>query len=133
MKPSDPFVETIWEDSGLIALGRILGGDGSAITSTSVSRITRHVFDLDSTAPATAASTWSTTSPSTGDIHASLKTDSRWSKDATGYNFRNVIPHSCFPLGDRRYRVEYAFVPASTACPRFKAVGKVTTKPVLGS
>jgi len=41
--------------------------------------------------------------------------DSRWTKDATGYNFRHTPPVGSappFPEPDRDYRVYYTFTPA---------------------
>lgn len=43
------------------------------------------------------------------------QTDSRWTKDAVGYNFRHTPPVGSappFPEPDRDYRVYYTFTPA---------------------
>ncbi len=45
----------------------------------------------------------------------SLQTDSLWTVDATGYNFRHVLDVStspAFAVAGRRYLVEYQLTPA---------------------
>lgn len=36
-----------------------------------------------------------------------LQTDGRWTLDSIGYNFRHLMDGAAFPVGGRRYRVEY--------------------------
>ena len=42
-----------------------------------------------------------------------LQTDSRWSEDDTGYNFRHTVGASVFSEANHHYEIEYVFTPAS--------------------
>ena len=125
---------TIWEDTGLVCLARIVGNTTSAIANTDVTKFTRKIFDEQSTAPNTAIATSTVTSPTTSVIH-SLKTDGRWSEDSIGFNFSGVVHPSTvvFAKPSRTYRIEYHFTPASTGDVAYKAVFFADTEKVRGS
>ena len=98
----------IYEDSGITCMARIQGGDASNITQATTSAITVAVFkNANTTATYTASLTVADV------IFDSLQTDSRWSKDSTGYNFRYGVIASVFDSGDATYRVEFKFTPTS--------------------
>lgn len=101
----------IWEDAGATLMARIVGQDGSNITQASLTAITCKVFDLNSATPDTAVSTPSITIADV--VFDTLQTDSRWSFDTTGYNFRHSPSSANFSAGDHRYRIEYKFDPVS--------------------
>lgn len=100
-----------WEDTGAIVMARVTGTLGTAVTQASLSSIDCKVFDLDGTTPDTPSAT-PTVTVSTS-VYDALQLDSRWSDTVTGYNFIHELPASAFPTGDRRYRIEYVFTPAS--------------------
>ena len=105
-----PTRATIYEDSGITCMARCQGGDASNITQATTSAITVAVFKNTST---TATYTASLTVADV--VFDALQTDSRWSQDATGYNFRYSVIASVFDAGDATYRVEFKFTPTSGA------------------
>lgn len=70
--------------------------------------ITRKVFDLDSDTPLVATYTDELTA--TDIIFNTLQA---WQVDSIGYNIRDVVPGSYFPLAERKYEVQYKFELAS--------------------
>ena len=103
-----PTRATIYEDSGVTCMARILGDDATAITQSVTSAITVAVFKNTST---TATYTASLTVADV--VFNSYQTDARWSKDATGYNFRYAVIASVFDDGDATFRIEFKFTPTS--------------------
>ena len=103
-----PTNATIYEDTGITCMSRILGDDAAAITQATTSAITVAVFKNTST---TATYTASLTVADV--VFDSLQTDSRWSKDSSGYNFRTALPALVFDTGDATYTVEFKFTPTS--------------------
>ena len=95
----------VWEDGDVTCLARATL-NGSNITQAVISSIARKVFDLDSTTPTTAVDSSSVTVASS--VFDTLQTDGRWSKDSTGYNFRDTVAASVLSSA-HRYRVEYVF------------------------
>ena len=97
------------EDSGVRWMARILGQSGSAIVQADVSSIAYSVYDKSDTSTATTTGTLTV-----GDvIYNTLQTDSRWGKDATGYNFGWNVPASIFAAGNKTYRIEVKITPSS--------------------
>lgn len=112
--------DSAFKDSGAIFLARILASDGTNLVQADVSSITCTVTDITGM-PAAVITPSIVVSVSVFDT---LQTDSLWSKDSTGYNFRHAMPATAFPTGGNVYRVEYKFTPASGAV--FYVVFEVT-------
>jgi hypothetical protein len=111
MDSTDVVKAVVWEDGGATVLARVLGNSGAAITQASLTGISYKVFDLQSATPDTAIATGTVTVATS--VFDTLQTDAIWSADSTGYNFKHALAATCFPNGDRTYRVEYLFDPAS--------------------
>jgi len=104
MAATDITETIIWEDCDACCMARVTL-NGSNITQSAISAITRKIFDLDGSTPTTAESTTALTVASV--VFDTLQTDGRWSKDTTGYNFRDTIGGINFPAPDHDYLVEY--------------------------
>lgn len=131
------------EDGDATALGRVtarngtgaatgIDGEGNFIKQAdiAVSGIERKIFDLDGDTPNTPVTTTNPTI-STVILDTPVTDNVIWTKDATGYNFRDDIAGSNFPEGSRRYRIEYKFTLTGDAI--FHGVYEGTTKPIRGS
>jgi hypothetical protein len=130
MKPTDITREVIWENTQPTCMARVEGSTGGNITPSDVSALKYNVFNLSSTAPTVALTTG--TLSTTANVFETLQTDSRWSKDTTGYNFRAVLPSTLFSGDDQRYRAEFWFTPSSTGYDPYPAVYELSTKAVYG-
>lgn len=107
MASSESTSAGVWEDGGATCLARVRGADGNYITQASLIGITYKAFDLSSSTPDTATSTGTVSIASS--VFDTLQTDSMWTTDDTGYNYRHTIPASVLATGDHVYRVEYKF------------------------
>lgn len=125
----DPERGTVWEDNGVLCMARVLGADGSAVQQADITGIGRKVFDLSSTAPTSVQH--STTLDSTNVLFDTLQTDSGWSKDVTGFNFKDTVPSTLLVIGNHLYRIEHAFTPA--AGEQFHTVFEIFAESILGS
>lgn len=97
-----------FEGSSIQLMARVTGNDGSAINQATLDSITCKVFD------SITGSEISTPTVTIADtVFDTLQTDSRWTKDSTGYNFLHALPASALVDGSKSYRVEYKFTPAS--------------------
>lgn len=105
------FKGNVFEDGGASFMARVAIQDGTNGQQADFTGITYAVFDLDSATPATAVSSGSLTVANV--VFDTLQTDSRWTKDSTGYNFRHDATPAMFPTGGHRYRMEYLFNPAA--------------------
>ena len=104
-----PTNATIYEDTGITCMSRILGDDASAITQATTSAITLAVFKNTKTGTPTY-----TASLTVADVvFDSYQTNARWDKDSTGYNFLSAVIASVFDDGDATYRLEFKFTPTS--------------------
>jgi hypothetical protein len=103
-----PTLATIYEDTGVTCMSRILGDDAAAITQATTSAIVLNAFKNTSTTP-----TYTASLTVVDVVFDSYQTDARWSKDATGYNFRYSAIASIFDAGDATYRLEFKFTPTS--------------------
>lgn len=103
-----PTKATIYEDSGLTCMARILSESAAAITQATTSSIELKTFKNTST---TATSTTALTVADV--VYDSYQTDARWTKDSTGYNFKYPVPSSVFDDGDATFRLEFRFTPTS--------------------
>ena len=123
---STPTLATIYEDTAITCMARIMGDDAVRIEQADVTSITLKTF-LNYGTTAT-----STTSLVVADVvFDTLQTDARWTKDSTGYNFRYQIPSSVFDTGDSTYRCEFKFDMASS--PDLFVIFSVDTVEVLSS
>lgn len=91
-------------------MSRVYGAAATAILQADLSSIALYVYDrtTQEQVGVTLALTVSAV------IFDTLQTDARWTKDATGYNFRTTISGATyFPDGDTSYRVEIIGTPVS--------------------
>lgn len=100
----------IWEDCDACCLAR-LTLNGSNITRAVITSITRRIFDLDGGTPTVAIDETVLTVASV--VFDTLQTDGRWTKDETGYNFRDTIGGAIFSTANHNYLVEYKIVGAN--------------------
>lgn len=98
------------EDSPAQFMRRVTGNAGTNITQTTLSTLTVKVYDLGDP---DATFVYSATLTIASVIFDTLQTDSRWTEDATGYNFLADLPGTAFPTGGTTYQVEFLFTPAS--------------------
>ena len=117
---------TVFEDSGAAVMARIVDNDGTNITQADLSAISWNIFDMSNPASAT-----NTALVITDVVFDTLQTDSRWTTDSTGYNFRHDVPAVSLAIGDAQYRLEYKFTPASGEV--FHTAFELVTVDMLGS
>jgi hypothetical protein len=116
---------TAYEDGGCSIMARITGPDGENIVQADISTITCAVFTRAGAAAGTPAIVVATS------VFDTLQTDSRWTVDNTGYNFRHDVAASILATGDEAYRFEYLFTPSSGEV--FWVVAVVGASPVRSS
>ncbi len=92
-------------------IAKMTGNDGALILQADVTSIERKTFDLDSTTPDTAVETSAPVVASV--IFDTLQNDSRWTEDALGYNFLDIVASTILIEGGHRYKVEYYFTMAA--------------------
>lgn len=91
-----------WQGTPFMFLARITGFSGALLDPANVNDIAYEVIDtvtdevVESDDLVTATVLFDT-----------LQTDGRWTLDSIGYNFRHLMDGDAFPVGGRRYRVEY--------------------------
>lgn len=56
-----------------------------------------------------------------------------WDKDGVGYNFRDIIPASCFPDGPAVYDVEHTLTMTVAVNGPLHVIGKATTVAIRSS
>ena len=108
-----------FKNSSITLLARVVGEDGRAISLTDVTAASYSVYlldddDADSRSVVTGHSDVSLTPADI--VFDSLQTDSLWTADSTGYNFRHVLDVSqnpAFATAGRRYLVEVQLTPTS--------------------
>ena len=121
------FYDSHWEDADLVLMARIKGIDRQNILQSTISSIAQKVYDLNS-----GSQVGVTVALVVADvIFDTLQTDARWTKDATGYNFRATIAGTYFPNGDTDYRVEILFTPATGSA--FPFVSEISVKNLMSS
>ncbi len=125
MAASDIPQVTIFEDSGVTLMARIQGEDAANVQQADITSIKRNVYDGETEVGTVATLTVADV------IFDTLQTDARWTFDSTGYNFKDPIADTIFPSGDKVYRVEYLFTPATGA--KFHYVREVHTKNLVRS
>lgn len=113
------FIANWSEDSSATVLGRITsrGGSGSAtgiagegnwLQIDDISTITYKIFDETTNTDVEITSGSVTIATSVLDVP--ITTDVLWTQDIVGYNFIHDLPSTSFPVGGRRYRVEYTVI-----------------------
>lgn len=118
-----PFVtQAVFEDSALFLMGRGRAPGAAYMLQADISAINLQVYQkgrpatiIDAQDPSPAAV-----------IFDALQTDARWTKDATGYNFRYQTLVTQLPRGNRTYVFEFKFTPTAGG-PVFHAVFEVPT------
>ncbi len=128
MATSDTIKSTVWEDGGATNMARAVGQDAANITQASLTSISKKIFNL-STGSTTAVATAALSTASV--VFDTLQTDARWTKDSTGYNFRDTVAATTLSTGDTVYSAEYRFVP--TAGEPFICNFRMHTKSITGS
>lgn len=95
------------EDGGVALMGRVVGNNAALINQATIDEITYKVYEKGD------AVNIAVNSPLTVSnvVFDSLQTDARWTKDATGYNFRHDLVPAELPEGGKVYIVEFKFVP----------------------
>ncbi|MBU4273199.1 MAG: hypothetical protein KKA28_15170 [Planctomycetes bacterium] len=99
-------------------LARVVGDDADPVTIADINSIEYTVYLLNDQNPdnRTAVEGHTEVTLTVSDVlFNSLQTDSLWTVDATGYNFRHVLDvseHQAFAVAGRRYLVEYQLTPA---------------------
>lgn len=127
MASSIPNDTTVFEDSGFRWMARVTGSDGNDVQQSDIDSISYSVYDLGDTSSPTATGTLDVLDV----VFDTLQTDSRWSKDSTGYNFGWNVPSSVFAEGNKTYRIEVKFTPFDGEA--FHLVRDVPTVTLLGS
>lgn len=128
-----PFVtQTVFEDSGLVILGRGRSPGGSYFQQADFASIKLKIFDMADPGSLVVPEVTLTVADV---IFNSLQTNdtTRWTIDTVGYNFRHVVRAAYLPLGGRRYRLEYKFTPTGSTYDPFHAVVEIPTLGLFGS
>ena len=129
------------EDGDATVMGRItarntnrnatgVDGEGYWIDDSDVTSVERNIFDLDGETPDTAVGT-GTLTVSTVVVAPTGSDNILWTVDDIGYNFIDDIPAANFPVGNRRYRIEYTFTLSGGAV--FHASYEGQAKPIRSS
>ena len=98
----------ILQGTAPFVLARILApDDGDRILQADLSAIVWSLFELDG--ELSVAIVDGATLTIADVIFDTLQTDSRWTKDSTGYNFKHQIPSANLATGGHTFRAEYKF------------------------
>ena len=96
----------IMEDSALVCRDLLTLASGTAITQASCTSISYRVCDVEDVSTVVASGTWTISDV----IFDTLQVPASWTRDTTGYNFGAELSASCFPAGNKIYRVDIALV-----------------------
>lgn len=102
------------QTAGACLMGRGKGLDNTYFVQADFDSITLKIFDhADPTVPINGDNGEALVVSEV--VFNSLQTnDARWTRDSTGYNFKHVLSADHLPMGGRKYRFEYAFLPAGS-------------------
>jgi hypothetical protein len=89
-------------------IARVIGPTGSALVQADITSISVSIYD---TADGSLVATHSLTVSAV--IFNTLQNDARWTPDNTGYNFLWICSPADLPGGNKTYRVQFTFTPAS--------------------
>jgi len=109
----------VFKNGAAVLLARVVGDDGSAVVQADISSAAYSVYLLDDAQPdqRTAVSGHTDIALVVADvIFDAMQTDSIWTVDVTGFNFRlllDVSANQAFATAARRYLVEVRLSPAS--------------------
>lgn len=126
---AEVFDGVIFERAGSSYMARINGGDNLPVTQASITSIAYEVWQIgpdpeppEFAEPMTPIKVKHGTLNVADVIFDALQTDSRWTVDATGYNFRVDLTQADFPalpvdgpLTSGWFRIEIEFTPVSGA------------------
>ena len=108
---------TTFKNGSVTLLARIVGAGGQNIHQADLGAVKYTVYLLDDQNPdnRTAVAEHTNVTLTVAEvIFDTLQTDSIWTVDATGYNFRHLLDvsvHPAFTVAGRRYLVEYQLTP----------------------
>jgi hypothetical protein len=110
---------TVFKNGSATLLARVVGAEGAAITRAQVASIGYTVHLLNEQDPDQQASVAGHTEvalQASDVLYDALQTDPLWTRDAVGYNFKQVLDvssHQAFPTAGRSYRIVYELSPAA--------------------
>lgn len=94
------------EGQDIWTLARVVGADGSILTSSVVTAWDLRAYDLSSLTPSTAILTQ--TGEAVSNVIVAIVADGYWDVDDIGYNFRRQTTAANLPtVGGRTYRLEF--------------------------
>ena len=108
---------TVFKNGSATCMARLVGHDAAEITRADVASIAYSVYLLEADDPdarSVVAGHADVALDRISTVFDALQTDGRWSRDASGYNFRHTIDvgeHLAFGLAGREYLVEYRLTP----------------------
>ncbi len=109
MATTDVIKATVWEDGGAACMARVVGNDAANITQASLTSVKLTIFNRLTDAVIVAEQTLTVADV----VFDTLQTDSRWTLDSTGYNFRHTVVASSLATGGIVHHCEFKFTPAS--------------------
>lgn len=124
-----PATPTVWqvramEDSGYSLMARVRLPSAAYITQAAVSSITRTIKTLHKPgSPTTSSLTVASV------VYDTLQTGNFWTKDTTGYNFKDDLAATVAVDKNGRYAVTYLFTPASGAAFKVPFIVSVENDP----
>jgi hypothetical protein len=127
MDASEIVADAIWEGTSPTFMARWQGSTGGSLQQSQVTAIGYEAWDLDQSSTANPVAS-STNLGAANVVFNTLQTDNRWTKDATGYNFRHTMGSSVFAIGGHTYRVEYKLTESSTGAPVSKVAFRLFAK-----
>lgn len=116
--------QAVWEGSECWLMQRVVGADAAVITQASVSAVSYTVYTGTTVVVASTALTIATV------IFDTLQTDAKWTVDATGYNFLQILPRTAIPDGGTVYTVQHKFTAVTTGYIFYGADFILTTRDV---
>ncbi|MBN1590948.1 MAG: hypothetical protein JW888_15650 [Pirellulales bacterium] len=108
---------TVFKGGSVTCLARVVGHDAAAVTRTDILSVQYSLYLLENDDPdsrTVVAGHDAVALDKISVLFDSLQTDARWTRDATGYNFRHtldVVSSAAFGLAGRDYLVEYRLTP----------------------
>ncbi|QDU54326.1 hypothetical protein [Aeoliella mucimassa] len=110
---------TVFKHGSAVLLARIVGPEGTAVTTSDLASVRYSVYQVDPVDPdaLTAVEGHAEVSLTVADVfYDTLQTGGPWSVDETGYNFRHDLPvdsDEAFPIAGADYQVRYEVIPTS--------------------